>query len=296
MAETISGETTARRRPRVGMVIGAGSVKCAAALGARRVLEEAGIQIDLVVGCSGGTIYAASIACGMSVEKTTEQTMNLWTRAVMEQKNRRALLQTMFPKLMKFGPRWGLRKSDMMARNMETAFEGQRIEETDIPLFFTATDFWTGEQVVLHEGPIAEAALASSAIPFVFPPVEIDGRLLLDGFLSDPLPVGVAIQEGADIIIALGFESPYQQRVTSAGRFARQMTAIMTNNLLNARYAFHSLAHHSEVFPIVPVFEKRVGIFSTEMIPYCIEKGEEATRAELPHILRNMEVLGEGGA
>jgi len=295
MADAKSGEDTACRQPRVAMVIGAGSVKCAAALGARRVLEEAGIQVDLVVGCSGGTLFAATIACGMSVEEATDHTVNLWTRAMMEQKNRRALLQTMFPKLMKFGPQWGMRKTKMMEENMQAVFEGQRLEETDIPLFFTATDFWTGEQVVLSDGPIAEAARASSAIPFVFPPVEIDGRLLLDGFLSDPLPVGVAIQEGADIIIALGFESPYQQSVTSAGRFARQMTAIMTNNLLNARYAFQSLAHHSEVVPIVPVFEKRVGTFSTEMIPYCIEKGEEATRAELPHILRNIEILGEGG-
>lgn len=292
----MSDETaTDDRRVKVALVIGAGSVKCAAALGARRALEEAGIDIDLVVGCSGGTVFAAFLATGASVEEATEKTLTLWTRETMGRKNRRALLQAISPKLMKFRPEWGLRDASVFERNAVITHGDARIEDTAIPLFFTATDFNTGELVVLREGLIADGIRASSAIPFIFPPVRVGDRLLADGLLSDPLPVGVAMQEGADIIIALGFESPYQSRISSAGRFARQVSAIMANNLLKSRYAFHALAHHSEVIPIVPEFTQRIGIFSTDKIPHAIEVGEEATRRVLPQILQAIEIAGAGG-
>jgi NTE family protein len=73
------------------------------------------------------------------------------------------------------------------------------------------------------------------------------------------------------------------------------VSSIMTNNLLKSRYAFHALAHHSEVIPIVPEFTERIGTFSTEKMPHAIEMGEEATRRELPQILRAIEIAGAGG-
>ena len=62
-----------------------------------------------------------------------------------------------------------------------------------------------GEKVALSEGSLFDAIRASLAIPIIFPPWEVDGRLLIDGAVSDPLPIDVAIQDGADIIIAMGF-------------------------------------------------------------------------------------------
>jgi predicted acylesterase/phospholipase RssA len=81
------------------------------------------------------------------------------------------------------------------------------------------------------------------------------GRWLLDGCLSAPLPVDVAIKEGADLILAMGFESPYPRRIKSATRYAFQLNSIYTNNLLRANFAFHNLAHHTEILPILPEFD-----------------------------------------
>jgi NTE family protein len=64
------------------------------------------------------------------------------------------------------------------------------------------------------------------------------------------MPVGVAIKHGANVIVTLGFESPYQRRTTSVLRFAFQLSSIMSNNLLRANYAFHNLAHHTEILPM----------------------------------------------
>jgi NTE family protein len=107
---------------------------------------------------------------------------------------------------------------------------------------------------------------------------------LIDGFMSDPLPIGVAIKEGADVIIAMGFESPYQERVNSAGRFAFQMSSIMTNNLLKANFAFHNLAHHAELILIIPEFTQRIRLFDTDKIPAIIEEGERAMAAQIGYL------------
>ncbi len=273
-------------QPRVALVIGSGSVKCAAALGLWRVLRREGIGLDLVVGCSGGSLYAAAIALGYAPEQATSLSLRLFTREATGLRDRRALLRAAFPRLFGFHERFGMRDDRRVVAGIREAFGDRTFADAQIPLYIAATDFHTGEQAVLAEGRIADAVRASIAIPFVFAPHEVGGRLLIDGFMSDPLPVGVAIREGANVIVAMGFESPYQSRVSSVGRFAFQMSSIMTNNLLRASFAFHGLAHHGEVIPVIPQFRERIRLFDTDRIPYIIEEGERAMEAQMPYLRR----------
>jgi NTE family protein len=108
--------------------------------------------------------------------------------------------------------------------------------------------------------------------------------MLLDGCLSAPLPVDVAMKEGADLILAMGFESPYPRRIKSATRYAFQLNSIYTNNLLRANFAFHNLAHHAEIIPILPEFEGNVGLFDTHRFAHVIEQGERAGEEQLPYL------------
>jgi NTE family protein len=101
--------------------------------------------------------------------------------------------------------------------------------------------------------------------------------------------VGVAIREGAGIIVAMGFESPYQEHINSPGRFAFQVSSIVSNNLLKSQYSFHGLAHHAEIIPILPEFSQRIHLFDTDKIPLIIEEGERAAEAQLPYLLRLLE-------
>jgi NTE family protein len=110
------------------------------------------------------------------------------------------------------------------------------------------------------------------------------GKLLVDGYLADPLPISVAMKQGSRVIVAVGFESPYQEHVTSASRFAFQLSAILANNLLKSRLAFHSATHHSELIMILPEFKQRVRLFDTAKVPYIIEEGEQATLQQLPYL------------
>lgn len=270
--------------PRVALVIGSGSVKCAAALGLMRVMARENIPVNMVVGCSGGSIYAALIALGWPVERAVETTLRMWTRDMTRKRNSRAILQIVFPKLFRFNESFGLIDDRLINRRLHEGFESASFADAKIPLFVTATDFYNGDQVVLSEGPIAEAVRASIAIPYIFPPYKVNGRFLIDGYQSDPLPIGVAIKEGADIIIAMGFESPYQEQVTSLMRYNFQISSMTSNNLLKANYSFHNLAHHSEIVPILPEFQYRIKLFDTDKLSYVIEEGERAAEKQLPYI------------
>ncbi len=280
---------TTNRNKRVALVIGAGSVKCAAALGMWKVLAREGIDTHMVVGCSGGSLYAGVMGLGYDIEECERLTRELWTREVTRRKDHGSMLRALFPKLLGFKGFFGMVHGDRLLRALESPFGGRTFDEATIPLHIVATDLANGERVVLNQGSVRDAIRASVAIPYIWEPWRVGDRWLLDGCLSDPLPVDVAIQEGADIILAMGFQSPYPRRVRSATRYAFQVNSIYTNNLLRANYSFHSLAHHAEIVTVVPRFERRIGLFDTHEIPYVIERGERATEAHLDYLHRALE-------
>lgn len=277
---------TGEAKNRVAVVLGSGSVKCAAALGLLKVLDREGIAIDLIVGCSGGSLYAALIALGHSAAEAEEMTRRLWTRELTKRHNYRSFLSAVLPKMFGFSEQFGLVNDALIVDRLHAAFGESVFEDARIPLFLTATNFHNGEQAVFSQGPIVDAIRASIAIPYVFRPWKIGNQLYVDGFLSDPMPVGVAIKHGANVIVTMGFESAYQPRATSVLRFAFQLSSIMSNNLLRANYAFHNLAHHTEILPIIPQFRESIHLFDTDKIPYVIEEGERATEQQLPYLRR----------
>jgi NTE family protein len=286
MRDGASVKSIVRHKRGVAVVIGSGSVKCAAALGLINALNRAGIAIDMLVGCSAGCLYATLIASGRTTAEAAELTRVLWTSEIAAQVDRMAVLRAMFPKLFAFNARFGLRRDDLIMQRMRTAFGDSRIEDMKIPLHLAATDFATGNQAVFSSGRAIDAIRASIAVPFLFSPWPIDGKLYLDGYMSDPLPIGVAMREGAGVIVAMGFESPYQERISTVGRFAFQVSAILSNNLLKSQFSFHGLAHHAEIIPIIPQFSQRIRLFDTEKIPYIIEEGERAAEAQIPYLDR----------
>lgn len=274
---------------RIALVIGAGSVKCAAALGLWKVLEGEDIHFDMIVGCSGGSIYASAMAMGVSLQECIDSTKRLWNRSITGQRNWRALASVFLPGLLKFDHRFSIMSDEPMLRSFRAVFGDRTFAETKTPLYVMATDFQTGESVALHEGRIVDALRASVAIPYIWPAWPYDGRLLIDGAASNPLPVDVAIREGADIILALGFQSPLPQRVRSMSRYAFYINSLMTNNLLQANFAFHNAVHHAEIISVFPEFERSIRLFDTDQIPYVIEQGEKAMLEQLPYLKRLLE-------
>jgi NTE family protein len=271
---------------RLALVIGSGAVKCAAALGLWKVLSQAGIELDLLVGCSGGSLFAATMALGLDVDECIEKTQRLWNRKVTEKRHMASLLRAALPRVFKFNERFGMIDDQAMYQNLRSAFGEQTFDDVRTPLYVVATDFQNGEQVVLSKGRLVDALRASISIPFIWPPWPVDGRLLIDGSASNPMPVDVAIKDGVEIILAMGFESSSPRRVNSISRFAFHINSIMTNNLRKANFAFHNLAHHAEIIAIIPEFEQTVGLFDTGKFSYVIAQGERAMQEQLPYLNR----------
>jgi NTE family protein len=228
----------------------------------------------------------AAIALGHDVAAAEAMTRRLWTRELTSRRNYRSLLAVFLPRLFGFDESFGMVDDALILDRLKTAFGDATFEKARVPLYLTATDFHTGEQVVFDKGSIVDAIRASIAIPYIFRPWPVDGRMLVDGFMSDPMPVGVAIQRGANIIVTMGFESPYQHKINTPVRFAFQLSSITSNNLMKANFAFHNLAHHTEILPIIPEFKQAIHLFDTDKIPYVIEEGERAAERQVPYLRR----------
>ena len=171
-----------------------------------------------------------------------------------------------------------------MYERLRSVFTDKTFEETVFPLHIVATHLYTGERVVLSSGKILDAVRASIAIPMIFSPWKIDDQLLVDGAVCDPLPIDVAIQQGSDLIAAVGFEMPTRKRMNSYTAVTTHFNSLYMNNILKSTFAFYNAVHHAEIIPILPDFERPVGTFDTQQIPYIIEQGEKAADQHIPYL------------
>jgi NTE family protein len=276
----------AKKQKKLALVIGAGSVKCAAALGLWKVLETENIHFDMIVGCSGGSLYAASMALGFTLEEVISRTRELWNKSITAKRNWRGLISAMLPGIFGFNEKFSMIDDGAMLSRLQKVFGEKTFAEVQIPLTLMATDFFSGEAIPLCEGKLVDAIRASIAIPYIWPAWELNGRLLIDGAAANPLPVDVAIRDGADIIVAMGFQSPFPSSVRSVSRYAFHINSLMTNNLYQANFAFHGAVHHAEIISIFPEFDRPIKLFDTDQIPYVIEQGEKAMQEQLGYIKR----------
>ncbi len=273
---------------RLSVVIGSGGVLCAASLGLSKALRREGITPGMAVGCSGGSIYAATIALGYEPEEAHRLTLSLFTGDVFE--GYASNLRSALSGETHFNETSSLIDDTIMLSRLQSAFGERRFDDTLMPLRIVATDLHSGERVVISSGRIVDAVRASIAIPMIYAPWHIGEQLLVDGAVCDPLPLDVAIQEGSDVITAVGFEMPTRKHLNSYSAVASHFNSLYMNNILKATFAFYNAVHHAEIIPILPEFERTVGTFDTTQIPYIIAQGEKAAEQHIPYIKQLLAV------
>jgi len=276
----------ATKRFRIGLVLGGGAgPKTAAALGLLKVLNREGIQPDVIVGSGGGALYAATHALGWDPDETNRQTSPLWEN-LFSKIDYITLIRSLFSRLFGVEEAFGILDDKKMTAVLEGVYGSATFDDVKIPLYIVLTDLKTGQPFVMTQGSIAEMARATSAIPIILKPWKIDGRLMIDGATSDPLPISVAIREGCDLILAMGFEHSLYPRIDSLMVLVNQIIRILVNNLLHSSMAFYTLAHHSEIVHIVPKFDRPIHLSDSRLIPIIIAEGARATEEQLPYIKR----------
>ncbi len=183
------------RQRTIGLVLGGGGARGFAHIGVLRALEERGWTVAAVAGCSMGGIVGALYAAGNAPGAIRDIFAGLSYARLVDPPRRGALL----------GGRGFARA---LARWLPERFEGLRI-----PLAVTAVDVQDGEIVVLREGALVEALRATAAVPGVFEPVEIDGRILIDGGILNSVPVMVGRSLTQRPVLAVDVTPPRDRRI-----------------------------------------------------------------------------------
>jgi len=182
-------DATATRRPRIGLALGSGSARGLAHLGVIRALADAGIEVDCVAGTSMGALIGAIHAAGKIDQlEATFQSFD-WKKTV-------SFFDVVLPKS---GLLDGAKVSDLVRAHIHA----DAIEALPKPFAAVATDIVTGKEIVIRTGDVIEAVRASISVPGIFTPLRSNGRILVDGGLTNPVPVSVARAMGADIVIAV---------------------------------------------------------------------------------------------
>jgi NTE family protein len=239
---------TSPARPRIALVLGGGSARGLAHVGVLEWLEQHRVPIDAVAGTSIGALIGGAYATGISIPDIRAMTSEsrwdsvLSTEAPFEDKTfRRKQDRRAFPAGFEFGVRRGLWLPGGLNPGQRVALllDGFTLPYSALPTFddlptpfrCVAFDINKSESVVLGGGILAEAMRATMAIPGIFPPVTIDGRLLVDGGFLDNVPVGAARQMNVDVVIAVDVTRdpasvPY---VTAYSMVGRAVDAVMAS-------------------------------------------------------------------
>lgn len=230
-------------RPRICLVLGGGGARGGAHVGVLEVLEKLRIPIDCVVGTSMGSIVGGLYASGMSADEIAKQMREMDWKDLFQDKPSRADLsfrRKTDDYIYAFGIKPGF--NDGKLQFAPALIRGQKfdlalnrlllpvIDVKDfnllpIPYRAVATDIETGKSVVLGSGDLTRSIHASMAVPAVFDPVDIDGRLLIDGGISDNVPVNVARAMGADVVIVVDVGSGLfnRQQIKGLGSITGQL-------------------------------------------------------------------------
>jgi NTE family protein len=268
-------------QPRIALVLGSGGVRSIAALGIAEVLAAQGIRPDLIVGCSSGALIGATLALGLSSREALHIATSLWSAELTQQHRWRAYAQLLAPRWFGFDAGFSLRDDRRIEQRIRSAFGNWRLEDLPTHLRVVATEARSGERVVLRDGELTTALRASIALPLIFPSVEVGGRRLVDGVVSDPLPVAVA--SDAAVVLTLGFKGVMPRRVNRASRLVAQASTALINNLQQARVDAARSAGQ-RVFEIQLGLERHVGLWETGAMAYLFEAGRRAARAQLVQI------------
>jgi len=282
---------------KIGLALSSGGARGSAHIGALRVLEEHGVRPDIIAGTSMGAEVGGIYAAGVPLEDLEE----LWKNNAFSH-----VFKTLFPTIP-----WSGWSSGSGIRSLLRQLVGdRRIEDLDISMAVMTTDLQQGTPFPITSGSLVEAIRASVSVPGLFTPVWVDERLLIDGGVSNPMPVDVARHLGADVVIAIDvLVEPSEVKLSGIPAWeSRERVLGITKDWHPP--SENGKKYHPSVFSVLfqmsTVFQKRLcdqllAVHPPDVLirpdfsedPPCysrvgcgIEAGERAAREAMPDILR----------
>lgn len=258
-------------KQKVALVLSTGGARGIAHIGVIEELERQGYEISSIAGCSMGALVGAAYATG-NLQKCKEALCELDLRRIWR------LLDISFSKK-------GFLKGDKILKELERIMPDLNIEELPLPYAAVATNLLTDSEVVFEQGSLYEAVRASISLPLVFKPVEKEGMLLVDGGISNPLPLSRVKRTEGDLLVAVIAGAPEERtsgnpRLLTNNKYSLLIESLTT--LVQRLIGCSVSAWQPDIVIRVPgrkysllQFNKAVGM---------IEEGAEATRRALQKV------------
>ncbi len=258
--------TKEKQKFKIGLALGSGGARGLSHIGVLKVLERNNIPIDFISGTSIGSIIGAMYA----MMRNASEIEKIVTAADWK----------MFISLLDPSLAQGLLRGEKIKKFL-IKFLGDKttFKDLKIPLSVAATDFSTGEPVVIDKGDLLEAIMASSAVPLIFQPIKKDGMMLADGGLSMPVPIKPLRKMGAEKIIAVNLDGDYF--INKKERSSLGETAFKTIHILRYQLAKRDISEADLV--IIPEVG---GMWGYQFLDgaKAIAAGEKAAQKMLPKI------------
>jgi len=287
---------TPQPRPRLGLVLSGGGARGAAHVGVLKVLEEIHVPVDLIAGTSMGSIVGGLYATGMSPQEMEDALATMDWDGSFEDKVprfdrpfRRKFDEASFLTKLTFGIEKGHlafptglvqgQKLNFILRQL--TLPSALVDDFDklsIPYRAVATDVATGRKVLLSRGNIADTMRASMAFPGLFAPVEMDGRLLVDGGVVENFPVATARNAGAQVLIAVNIGTPpaKKEQLNSLVKIVNQVT-----NAATARNVAESVAAIGPQDVYIEPDLGDISFIAFTRVREAVAKGEKSARLRI---------------
>ncbi len=254
---------TQGKKPKVALVLSGGASRGFAHIGVLRVLEQEKIPIDFVIGTSVGSLIGALYGASKNSFELEWLAHDL---------NKEDIFDFTF-----MTPTQGFVKGDRLMTFLQDKVGEKKLEDLRIPLYVTATDLETGELVIFFTGSVVNAVRASAGIPALFPPITLDGRVLVDGGVANNIPADTAREMGADIVIVVDISKTVVNRsLSNIKDYAMQSSAIMMAINSQSKLHFADIVIKPEV--------GAVGIWDFSRKKELISAGIDSAEKSLPQI------------
>ncbi len=269
---------------KVGLALSGGAARGFAHVGVLRVLQKEGIPIDMIAGTSSGAVMGAAYAWSQDTIRMTKDALDAgWKK----------MAPLIDPSIPKTGFIKGRKIQDLISN-----YVGGNIKFSDlkIPFACVATDIDTGEEIVINSGSVPEALRASISIPGIFTVVKREGRYLVDGGLTTPVPVEVVRCMGADFIIAVNVNPDVADRMgkTSQERVGTRKAPNIFQVIMQSIYiTTYSLARNSleSADIVIEPDLSNIGAGDFNKARELITRGRQAAQNAIPEIKRKLENL-----
>lgn len=255
---------------KIGLALGSGGSRGVAHIGVIKALEEEGIRPDYIVGCSMGSVVGAAYAKGLTVDEMFE--------AVSKIKALQLIDLTAIPLT-----RLALLRGNKMFNLLANTLGDVAFDQLKIPFRCIASDLYSGRLVTLSEGNVTQAVKASSSIPGVFPPVKLDGKLLVDGGVLCRVPTEQVKEMGADVVIAVDVLDNAKEPVTEVKNIVAMVVRVFDMMDHNRNEMQKTITGCKDEVWVVPEIKGMVQ-YEIKNFDRAYEEGYAATKAKMQEI------------